>query len=148
MNKGMSTADRRDCKRSPIKVLVKCLPADASIRGGGIAKAWKMLARNIADDGVSLHWSRTWSSLNCPHCLKWPADEAQDTQICLCSPPQETLQTGQQIELDGLVYGDCGSQPMRGLIRWVRPDKKGERTDMGILITTPRHRDYFRALEQ
>lgn len=144
----MKTKDRRISKRSPIKVLVKCLPAKTSARRGRVTKAWKMLARDIGDDGVRLHWSRAWSSLNCPHCLRWtPQKSSDENQLCLCSPPQESLQIGQWVELDGLIYTEQGSPSLRGLIRWIRPDKKGERYDFGVRVTSPRHRDYFRTLE-
>jgi hypothetical protein len=36
---------------------------------------------------------------------------------------------------------------MRGTIRWVRSDKKGKSVEFGVYVTTPEHRDYFKALE-
>ena len=49
--------------------------------------------------------------------------------------------------MKGLIYTEQGSVPMQGIIRWVRPHHKGDIWDVGIRITSPAHRQHFRALE-
>jgi hypothetical protein len=145
MSKGK---ELRKNKRSPIKVLVKCLPPGSPAqRNGHVAKGWEMLARDIAHDGVGLRWSLRWAKANCPHCLKGSSNLFDSHQICLCTPPDKVLQQGQAIQLDGLIYTEKGSVPMDGVIRWVRPHHKGDIYDVGILVTTPAHRQHFKALE-
>ena len=140
--------EHRNSKRSSIKVLVKCLPPGVPVhRNGHVAKGWEMLARDIAHDGVGLRWSLKWAKANCPHCLKGTSNLFPDHEVCLCTPPDKVLQQGHKIQLDGLIYTEAGSVPMEGMIRWVRPHHKGDIYDVGILITSPYHREHFRALE-
>jgi hypothetical protein len=145
-----ATKERRITKRYPIRVLVNCLPGDTPIKRNGHAnRGWEMWARDLADDGVGLKWSMAWSVGRCPHCLEGAAGRGKEKgrEICQSISPADKLKQGQDIQLDGLVYDDDGSQPMRGTIRWVRSDKKGKSVEFGVYVTTPEHRDYFKALE-
>src|SRR5687767_446366 len=145
----MKGKEQRNSKRSPITVLVKCLPPGVPVkRNGHVAKGWEMLARDIAHDGVGLRWSRRWAEANCPHCLKGTSTLFPDVhEICLCTPPDKVLVQGQEVQVDGLIYTEKGSIPMQGHICWVRPHHKGNIYDVGIRVTSPSHRQHFRALE-
>jgi len=138
----------RTSERSPITVRVKCLPPGVAVkRNGHVAKGWEMLARDINHDGVGLRWSRRWAEANCPHCLKGIFNHFSEREVCLCTPPDQVLKQGQHVKLDGLIYTEKGSVTMRGRVRWVRPHAKGNIYDVGIFVTTPSHREHFRALE-
>jgi hypothetical protein len=140
--------EHRRSKRSPIKILVKCLPPGVPVtRNGHVAKGWEMLARDIAHDGVGLRWSLKWAKANCPHCLKGISTLFPEREVCLCTPPDKALKQGQEVQLDGLIYTEKGSVPMKGRIRWVRPHHKGDIYDVGILVTSRSHRQHFAALE-
>jgi hypothetical protein len=106
-----------------------------------------MLARNIAHDGVGLRWSLKWARANCPHCLQGRSNLFPEREICLCTPPDKVLQEGHKVQLDGLIYTEKGSVPMQGLIRWVRPHRRGDIYDVGIQVTSRSHREHFAALE-
>jgi hypothetical protein len=141
---------RRAGKRVPITVRVKCLPPGVPVkRNGHVSQGWEMLAKDINHDGVGLRWSRQWAARNCPHHIEGLADlfPVHERNICLCTSPDKSLHPGQRVQLDGLIYTEKGSVPMRGLIRWVRPGKRGTTYDVGIMITSPYHRAHFRALE-
>jgi len=147
--------ERRDTRRVPIRVLVNCLPSTVQPkRNGHTPLGWEMWAKNLADDGVGLKWSLAWSAARCPHCLKQAAEPTKEPrvppkeQVYPCVSPAESLKEGEEILLDGLVYDDAGSQPMRGRIQWVRQDKQGRTAEFGIYFTPPEHRDYFLALEE
>jgi hypothetical protein len=147
--------ERRDVKRVPIRVLVNCLPLQmSSQRNGHAPQGWEMWAKNLGDDGVGLKWSLAWASGRCPHCLKMAREAMKETRrpalnaFCQCVSPAESLKEGEEIMMDGLVYDDDGSHPMRGRIQWVRYDKRGKTAEFGIHVTTPEHRDYFRTLEE
>jgi len=144
----MKAKEQRTSKRSSIKVLVKCLPPGVPLkRNGHVAKGWEMLARDINHDGVGLRWSRRWAEANCPHCLRGSSNLFPEREICLCTPPDKVLRQGQKVKVDGLIYTEKGSVTMSGSIRWVRPHPKGNIYDVGILVTSPAHRQHFRALE-
>src|SRR5258708_14746489 len=140
--------DLRNSKRNPIKVLVKCLPPGVPVRRNGhVTKGWEMLARDIAHDGVGLRWSLKWAKANCPHCLKGTSTLFENEhEICLCTPPDKVLQQGHHVQVEGLIYTEKGSIPMKGMIRWVRPHHKGDIYDVGIRVTSPSHRQHFAAL--
>ena len=142
------STEHRNSRRSSITVLVKCLPSDVPVkRNGHIARGWEMMARDIAHDGVGLRWSMKWASRNCPHCLKGRSNLFPEHEICLCTPPDKVLQQGQEVQVDGLIYTEKGSVPMRGRVKWVRPHHKGDVWDVGVHIVSPNHRQHFRALE-
>lgn len=144
----MKEKERRDVRRVPIKVLVQCLPPGIPAqRNGHPAKGWEMWANNIADDGVGLHWSRQWAVFRCPHCLKGKSNLSRGREMCLCTPPENFLKKGQEVQLDGLIYTEKGSKPMKGQIRWIRPGRKGNTLDVGVFVTSRDHRSYFRTLE-
>jgi len=144
----MKSKELRNSKRSAITVLVKCLPSDVPVkRNGHVAKGWEMMARDIAHDGVGLRWSLKWAARNCPHCLRGTSNLFPEHEICLCTPPDKVLQTGQVVQVDGLIYTEKGSVPMRGRVKWVRPHHKGDIWDVGVHIVSPNHRHHFRALE-
>lgn len=146
----MSDKDRREASRHPIRVLVRCLPPRASRRKhkGAVSHGWEMWAQNIADDGVGLEWSREWAIQRCPQCSVGLAlFKKNKNGLCLCTPPHHSLKKGQHIELDGLIYTDKGSKPMKGKIQWLRPGKKANTFEIGVHITSPNHRSFFRALE-
>lgn len=145
----MKSKDRREARRVPIRVLVKCLPPGLpKKRNGHATRGWEMWARNIADDGVGLQWSKEWAVQRCPQCsIGLSLFRKEKNALCLCTPPHNALKKGQNIELDGLIYTEKGSKPMRGRIRWVRPGKKGNTFEIGVHITSPDHRSFFRALE-
>jgi hypothetical protein len=142
--------ERRDAERHSIRVLVNCLPADVPVkRNGHETHGWEMWAKDLGDDGVRLQWSLQWSAGRCPHCIEAqklsPKQHARE--ICQSESPAEKLKEGQEIQLDGLVYDEKGSQPMKGTIQWVRSGKDGKVVELGIFVTSPEHRDYFKALE-
>ena len=144
----MNNKDRRESRRFPIRVLVQCLPPGSSgRRNGNGAMGWEMWARDIADDGVGLVWSRRWAVQRCPHCSEILFPRKKDRQICLCSSPGAALKPGGQVKLDGLIYSDRGSVPVKGRIQWVRPGKRGATLEVGVRVTSPNHRTFFKALE-
>ena len=144
----MKASERRQTKRVPIRILVKCVPPGSpEKRNGHSTRGWAMWAHNIADDGVGLRWSKEWATQNCPHCLKERGEIVRGKDICLCTPPADTLKKGQEVQLDDLIYTDKGSKPMRGRIQWVRPSRSGKTYDVGIFITSRDHLEYFRTLE-
>ena len=141
-------SERRQGKRHSIRVLVNCLPPGTTAkRNGHVVRGWEMWARDLADDGVGLLWNRDWASARCPECFGPIAGKAKPRAACECKPPDGILKAGQEVLLDGLVYNDQGSEPMVGRIQWVRPSKSGKTFEAGVHITTPNHRDYFKALE-
>ena len=144
----MTSKNRRETNRSPIKVLVRCLPPGTPVRRNGhLTKGWEMWAFNIADDGVGLRWSRDWSTLNCPHCVKDAGELVPQRGVCLCTPPDKTLKKNQTVTLDELVYTEKGSVPMKAKIRWIRPHQRGKFCDVGVHVTARNHRSLFRVLE-
>lgn len=145
----MKPSERRDARRVPIRVLVKCLPPKSYRKQDSQGpRGWEMWAQNIADDGVGLQWSKAWAVQRCPQCsIGLTFSRKGKESICLCTPPHNALKKGQQIELDGLIYTEKGSKPMRGRIQWVRPGKTGNTFEIGVHITSPNHRSFFRALE-
>src|SRR5262249_6538292 len=122
----MKPSDRRRAKRFPIRVLVNCLPPGTSRkRNGHAAHGWEMWARDLGDNGVGLRWSRAGARREyVPDLVAMdvrPAPRRKTVQ-----PPISHLKKGSQIMLDGLVYNDRGSKPMKGRIQWARPGKKGQ----------------------
>jgi|SRR6185437_8370304 len=145
----MKSQDRREAPRNPIRVLVRCLPPGTPRqRNGHDSKGWEMWACDIADDGVGLEWSRKWAVQRCPQCsVGLFFSKKEKRALCLCSPPDRSLRKGRQVRLDGLIYTEKGSRPVQGRIQWVRPNKKGEICQVGVHITSPNHRRFFKALE-
>ncbi|HVO33389.1 MAG TPA: hypothetical protein VMU17_05685 [Elusimicrobiota bacterium] len=145
----MNDKDRRDAKRFAIRVLVNCLPPGKPVRRNGHeTKGWEMWAKDIADDGVGLEWSRDWALGRCPSCsAPYTGRKADPRAACQCQSPGEVLKKGQQVQLDGLIYTDQGSRPMNGRIQWVRPGRNGKTYEVGVHITSPNHRSFFKALE-
>ncbi len=144
----MKEKERRVAHRSSIRVLVNCLPPGIPRRRNGHeTRGWEMWARDIADDGVGLQWSSQWASARCAHCLGTLSGRHDNREICECIPPNEKLKKGQMVKLDGLVYTEKGSKPMQGRIQWVRPSKSGKTYEFGVHITSPNHRNFFKALE-
>ena len=145
----MKLKNRREAKRFPIRVLVRCTPPGLpSKRNGHETRGWEMWACDIADDGVGLQWSRRWAVQRCPRCSNvFSLSESKRERICLCTPPGDELKEGRQVRLDGLIYSEKGSEPMEGRIQWVRPAKKGGLYQVGVHITSPNHRRFFKALE-
>jgi hypothetical protein len=145
----MTKQDRRGARRFPIRVLVKCLPPGVPRqRNGHSTRGWEMWAQDIADDGVGLQWSKAWAVQRCPSCsIGLALFRKESRRICLCQPPEGSLKKGQKVELDGLIYTEKGSKPMKGRIQWVRPSKKGDTFKIGVHIMSPNHRSFFRALE-
>ena len=143
----MNQSDQRNAKRSPIRVLVRCLPPGIKTprRNGHETPGWEMWARNIADDGVGLRWSRQWAERR--YLPDFKAMDQRPRRNTAIESPSSYLKKGQEICLDGLVYSEKGSQPMHGRIQWIRAAKKGTTVDFGIHITTPNHRSFFKALE-
>ncbi len=138
--------ERRGSKRVPIKVLVKCLPSGKPfVRNGHETKRWDLWARDIADDGVGLIWSKGWASQNCPHWFDWLSDTQGRTR-CECTHPPKGFQKGQKVLLDGLIYTEKGPKVIKGRIQWIRGRKENS-LHLGIYITSPGHRSYFKALE-
>jgi len=144
----MKTIDeRRITQRSPIRVLVKCLPPDVPVRRNGHeSHGWEMWARNIADDGVGLRWSREWSNRRY---VLTPKDLDERTRNYESSQksPSAFLKKGQEVCLDGLIYTEKGSKIMKGRICWVKTAKNGAIFDVGVHITSPNHRSFFKVLE-
>jgi hypothetical protein len=144
----MKTQERRTARRVPIKVLVKCLPPGLpATRNGHETLGWNMWASNLGDDGVGLHWSKSWATMNCLHCLKQSTAKLPRTSDkCVCNPPHQTFKTGQRVHVEGLVYSEKGAHSMIGRIQWVRPSTNGRSCDIGIAITSRDHRSFFKAL--
>ncbi|MFA5976512.1 MAG: hypothetical protein WC859_10175 [Elusimicrobiota bacterium] len=143
--KKKSPQERREARRFPIRVLVRCLPPGTPLkRNGHDVHGWEMWAKDLAADGVGLQWSRRWAFQRCPRCSAGLFPQKKKQEICLCRSPGQ-LRKGQIVQLDGLVYNEKGSKPMKGRIQWIRPGKTVY--EVGIAITTPHHRSYFRALE-
>ncbi len=139
-------SERRVTKRFPIKVLVNCLPPGTPrSRNGHDNHGWEMWARDLGDNGVRLEWSQAWSSRDYSPDFKMMDERASLRKISV-QPPSAVLKKGSVVLLDGLVYDDEGTKPMRGKIQWVRPGKKGQTCEFGVLVTTPDRRSYFRAL--
>ena len=132
----MKDKERRDAKRVPIKVLVKCQDQE-------------MWARAIADDGVGLRWSRGWASQKCPHWFDWLGDSPNSFKKppCRCTQPPARFQKGRKVTLNGLIYTDQGEQPIEGRVCWARLCRNESTFDVGIRVTSPFHRRYFKALE-
>lgn len=132
----MKEKERRDTRRVPIKVLVKC-------------EGWEMWARDIADDGVGLRWSRGWASQKCPHWFDWLGNSHDSFKKppCRCIQPPNHLQKGRKVTLNGLIYTDQGEQAIQGRVCWVRLGRNEQTFDVGIHVTSPHHRRYFKALE-
>jgi len=140
------THEQRQSKRSSIRVLVHCLPPGVPPkRNGHEMPGWEMWARDIADDGVGLRWSRQWAQRN--YVPDFLAMDQRPRRNPASESPSLHLKKGQTIYLDGLVYSEKGSEPMKGRIRWVRATKRGDTVDFGIHITSPNHRAFFKALE-
>src|SRR5690349_10718787 len=105
----MKTNERREAKRYPIRVLVRCLPPGTPLkRNGHDVRGWEMWARDLGDDGVGLQWSRAWAVQRCPRCSTSLFPDRNKQKICLCSSPGDKLRKGQQIQLDGLIYTEKG----------------------------------------
>ncbi len=143
----MSSKNRRTAKRVPIKVLVKCLPAKSPTqRNGHPTRGLDLWVKDIAHDGVGLLWSKQWAYRLCTDCTHYIDPLSPCPDRCLCNQTSDSLQKGQEVKLDGLVYTDEGSHPVSGRIQWVRPGKKGD-FYVGVQITSPHHRQHFHTLE-
>ena len=129
----MSLKERRETHRVPIKVLVKCAGVD-------------MWAEDIAHDGVRLRWSRRLAYRLCPECNHSPYDRLCESLSCLCAQRPIEIRKGQQVNLDGLIYTEKGSEPIGGRVQWVRLLKAGG-YHVGVRVTSPYHRRHFKALE-
>ncbi len=142
--------ERRVAKRFPIRVLVNCLPPGTPAkRNGHESRGWEMWAKDMADDGVGLQWSRDWATGRCTVCNgAVTGRRAEPRNNCQCQPPGDVLKKGQEVQLDGLIYTDQGSCPMTGRIQWIRPSRSGRTYEVGVFITSPEdHRSFFKALE-
>lgn len=142
----MKSAERRRDKRFPIRVLVNCLPpGTARKRNGHSSQGWEMWAKDLGENGVRLQWSQAWSNRDYTPNFRL-MDERPAPRKAGKQSPSALLKKGSKVLLDGLVYNDHGSKPMKGLIQWARPGKKGQTYEFGVLITTPDRKSYFRAL--
>ena len=142
----MKDSERRQTKRFPIRVLVNCIPPGTPRnRNGHAAQGWEMWARDLGDNGVRLEWSHAWATRDYAPNFRL-MDERPAPRKTVEKLPNSILKKGSKILLDGLVYGDRGSKPMKGLVQWVKPGKKAKTYEFGVLITTPDRRSYFRAL--
>ncbi len=138
--------DRRHTKRFPIRVLVNCLPPGTPrSRNGHETHGWEMWARDLGEDGVRLVWSQAWASRDYSPDFK-DMDERPLPRRLSVRSPSDILKKGSVVLLDGLVYDDHGTKPMRGRVQWVKAGKKGQTCELGVLVTTPDRRSYFRAL--
>lgn len=142
-----SEKDRRISKRSSIQVLVTCLPKGGAKRQKADAGGWEMWARDLADDGVGLRWSRSWALSRSPGALRTLTRRATDNHRFDLDSPCKVLKRGMDIRLQGLVYAEEGDVPMQGKIQWVRTSRDGNTCDFGVSITSPEHRSFFRALK-
>ncbi len=140
-------SERRIGKRSTIQVLVTCLTTASGKRKRGDTGGWEMWARDLADDGVGLRWSRSWAISRLPQANKTLTRRQTDVTAFDASSPCKTLRKGMKIKLDGLVYADEGAVPMQGIIQWVRSSKDGKTCDFGVAIISPDHRSFFRVLK-
>lgn len=146
MNKKSASAERRLTRRKPIRVLVQCLPPGSKLKKNGPpTRGWEMWARNIADDGVGLRWIRQWAMRD--YDPDFMTIDAKPKSRLSDSSPAAYIKKGHDITLEGLVYTENGSKPMRGRVQWVRSGKTGDIVDFGVHITTPSHRSFFKALE-
>ena len=142
----MKSSDRRRVKRFPIRVLVNCLPPGTPRkRNGHASQGWEMWARDLGDNGVRLQWSQAWAMRAYIPDFK-AMDERPAPRRAGVQPPSSFLKKGSQVLLEDLVYGDKGPKSLKGRIQWVKPGKKGQTCEFGVLITTPDRRSYFRAL--
>jgi len=141
--------ERRISKRSTIQVLVTCLTPSAGKkkRDAASTNGWEMWARDLADDGVGLRWSRSWAVSRSIQATKTLTRRSSDYPAYDTSSPCKVLKKGMQVKLDGLVYADEGAVPMQGIIQWVRASKDGNTCDFGVAIVSPDHRSFFRALK-
>jgi hypothetical protein len=141
-------SERREARRFPIRVLVRCLPPGVPVkRNGHETKGWEMWAKDLGNDGVGLEWSRRWAMQRCPSCsLGISTVDRKKRELCLCSSPEKSLKKGQIVKLDGLVYDERGSKTLKARVQWVRPGKKGDTFEVGVHVQGPSHRSYFRAL--
>jgi len=139
--------ERRIGKRSTIQVLVTCLTTAAGKRKRVDAGGWEMWARDLADDGVGLRWSRSWAISRLPQATKTLTRRKSDDSAYDASSPCKSLHKGMTVKLDGLVYADEGAVPMQGVIQWVRSSTDGNTCDFGVAIVSPDHRSFFRALK-
>jgi len=140
-------SERRTNGRSNIQVLVTCLTTAAGKRKRGESDGWEMWARDLADDGVGLRWSRSWAISRLPQATKTLTRRQTDFPAFDTSSPCRSLHKGMTVKLDGLVYADEGAVPMQGVIQWVRASKNGNTCDFGVAIVSPDHRSFFRALK-
>ena len=140
-------SERRISKRSTIQVLVTCLAKDTAKRKRKESEGWEMWARDLADDGVGLRWSRSWALSRSAQATKTMTRRQSDFPAYDTSSPCKVLLKGMQVKLDGLVYADEGAVPMQGVIQWVRASKDGNTCDFGVTIISPDHRSFFRALK-
>lgn len=144
----MSKSERREARRFPIRVLVRCLPPGAPVRRNGHdTLGWEMWAKDLGNDGVGLEWSKSWAMQRCPSCsLGISTTDRKKKEICLCSSPEKALKKGQVVKLDGLVYDEKGSKTMKAKIQWIRTAKKGATVEVGAHVIGGNHRSYFKAL--
>jgi hypothetical protein len=141
----MKNSERRHTKRFSIQVLVNCLPPGPRKRNGHPTHGWEMWARDLGDDGVRLKWTQAWASRDYETTML-SLDQRTPARRTSVPSPTSYLKKGSTVLLEDLVYGDRGSKPLKGRVQWVKPGKKGESCEFGVLITSPDHRSYFRAL--
>jgi|GEM_PF-1744799 len=140
-------SERRISKRATIQVLVTCLTKESKKKKSVDSEGWEMWARDLADDGVGLRWSRSWAVSRSAHATKTLTRRQSDYPVFDMASPCKVLHKGMEIKLEGLVYADEGAVPMQGLIQWVRSSKDGNTCDFGVAIISPDHRSFFRALK-
>src|SRR5262249_13451484 len=93
-------------------------------RNGHENHGYDMWVRNIADDVGRLQWSQDGPSSRCLHCQGSLAGRARPRErvVSQCTPPNQ-FKKGQSVLLDGLVYNEKGSKPMKGRIQWARASR-------------------------
>jgi hypothetical protein len=140
-------SERRISKRSTIQVLVTCLTTASGKRKRGDSSGWEMWARDLADDGVGLRWSRSWALSRSTQAVGTMTRRQSDYPAYDTASPSQILKKGMRVKLDGLVYGAEGAVLMQGVIQWVRPSKDGKTCDFGVAIVGADHRSFFKALK-
>lgn len=141
----MKDSDRRRAKRTPIRVLVHCLPPGTPRkRNGHAAHGWEMWAQDLGDDGVGLQWSSAWA--NRDYAPDFRLLDERPVRPGPGDPPKALMKKGCTVVLEGLVYNERGAKAMRGRIQWAKAGKDGKTFEFGVKITSPDRRSYFRAL--
>ncbi len=105
-----------------------------------------MWAQDLGDDGVGLQWSQEWANRRYTPDLKTMDERPVHRAPGPLDPPKKLLKKGCIVVLEGLVYNEKGTRPMRGRIQWYRTAKNGRKYEFGVHIISPDHRSYFRAL--